>query len=290
MNYIRACLIASFLLFLTCKTIFFVEKLPAPVLENFRPPLNKIQGHCVASLLSGNYPKYSHYAFKLGRSIQRVIEIDMILLIDRNQPVTEEQGLALSKKGWTLRPAEHILAQQDARSVLYTKLQAWTLVEYESVLFLDLDTLVIGDIAPFFTYWLPKMNLEGKALASVQDRPNSFNPWWSSNYENRVFNSGVMLLKPSLDTFFYLVNGLALMQYKSFGLGDQDYLNAALGASRMELPFELNAMTHVAHIETQAWKVIAREPKILHFTWPKPEDWLCDELETENMCEMWRRF
>ncbi|KAK1869226.1 hypothetical protein I4F81_011707 [Pyropia yezoensis] len=83
-----------------------------------------------------------------------------------------------------------------------TKLRVWTLVQYRRVLLLDGDVLISGDMAPLFGC--------GTFCAAF------LNPCH--------FNSGVVLLTPSIDTYDRMQEALPRMD--SYDSGDQGFLNS----------------------------------------------------------------
>ncbi|KAM4108376.1 hypothetical protein ACB094_03G040800 [Castanea mollissima] len=85
----------------------------------------------------------------------------------------------------------------------YSKLRIWQLIEYDKVMFMDADLLVLKNIDKFFI------------LPQVSAAPNS----------RMIFNSGVMVIEPSLCMFKELMS----MSFKleSYNGGDQGFLNEA---------------------------------------------------------------
>ncbi|GAB0491897.1 hypothetical protein MMPV_003152 [Pyropia vietnamensis] len=94
-------------------------------------------------------------------------------------------------------------AKYDPRfDAVLTKLRVWTLVQYRRVLLLDGDVLISGDMAPLFGC--------GTFCAAF------LNPCH--------FNSGVVLLTPSVDTYNRMQ--AALPRMGSYDGGDQGFLNS----------------------------------------------------------------
>lgn len=54
---------------------------------------------------------------------------------------------------------------------LYTKIYAWKFIEYQGVLFLDSDTLVVGDFYDLFTVHMNNMIQSNHSFGAARDRP-----------------------------------------------------------------------------------------------------------------------
>jgi hypothetical protein len=241
----------------------------------------------VASLLSGAAEEYVAYAYKLGASLAHFVEVDMLLLLPYhvdglNHSTHYHYYAKLESVGWRtcLVPA---LGSQ-AQHYLYTKLAAWNL-NYEAVLVIDLDTLVIGDISPLFERFPALLRRQGALIAAVRDYPEHWSPRWTAAGDR--FNAGVMLLLPDPELYRWLVDGLRRIQYDDSML-EQAYLNAALRQRYMPLPLEYNAMIIIAYAEPMTWARVLSEIKIIHFTFPKPHrPQLCKEYDVVAICRLW---
>ncbi len=112
----------------------------------------------VASLLSGgeNNEVYITYARKLGVSLRRFVDVDMLLLLP-------QEGA-----NWTADIQEHNALQS-----------AWSL-NYEAALMLDLDTLVLGDIVPLFDLYPSLLRRSGALISAVRDHPEHWSPRWTA--------------------------------------------------------------------------------------------------------------
>ena len=85
----------------------------------------------------------------------------------------------------------------------YTKLHVWNLVEYEKVVYIDADTLIMSNIDELF---------RRPPFAAA---PDVFPP--------DKFNAGVMVVKPSKDTFQDMVARIPTTE--SYDGGDTGFLN-----------------------------------------------------------------
>lgn len=145
----------------------------------------------------------------LGRSLVRSGSV-----VPRIAMVTEDVGAEARQKlrdqGWDLRDVEPIANPSPDNALfprfdrVFTKLRAWTLTDLERVVVLDADTLVLQNVDELF-------DRPGFAAG-----PDFFLP--------DRFNSGVMVLDPSQDTFDRMVRALA--EAGSYDGGDQGFLNS----------------------------------------------------------------
>ena len=227
--------------------------------------------YAITTLLAGDrIANYIQYAVKLGRSITMFVDMDMILFAVKIGNTTELWGAldALAAAGWDVRTMKHIGSWHDRTTIMYNKLYCWTLIEYEAVVYLDSDMMVVQDISPLFDYWLPVMRDGNYTLAAVHDEPSQFNLRYST-YHN--INGGMFMLIPSMDTFHYLQYGLDRYDMFANDLSNQDdqiYLTRMLGSSLLFLPSDYNAMIVVAYAEPFTW--MRGNPRIIHFTIMKP--------------------
>ena len=125
--------------------------------------------------------RYSPGAEVLGRSLLETgSHAEQILLATHDVPPESRDRLAT--QGWTIRDVEPISNPRPTRQMLprfaqvFTKLRAWELEEFDRIVLLDADTLVLKNVDDLFLR-------PGFAAA-----PDFFLP--------DRFNSGVMVIEP----------------------------------------------------------------------------------------------
>ena len=226
----------------------------------------------VASVLFGDAPVMRTYAAALARSVRARVRVDLVLFSD-----TEEV------------PPWRTCAPPDAwPHPQFRKLLAWNLTTYEAVLVLDLDTLVLGNIAPLFDAWPARLRAQNASFAAADDQPVHWTPRWAPPAEPR-FNAGVLLVLPNTDVFAWLRDGVARVQYAD-DMREQAYLNAALWRRRAVLPGVYNAMITTAYAEPRTtWaRLVDEGVRILHFTFPKAHDRdACAAHYVADICALW---
>lgn len=117
--------------------------------------------------------------------------------------------------------------------ITFSKISAWSLVEYKKAVFLDADMLVLRNIDDLF---------ERPELSAAPDSG------WPD-----CFNSGLLVLEPDLDTYAKLVQ--FARERGSFDGGDQGLLNAffadwstsAESARRVPFTYNVTINTHYSY-------------------------------------------
>ena len=93
----------------------------------------------------------------------------------------------------------------------------------------------------------------------------SFTNWCLPSFDKHTFNTGSMLIVPSLYQFQALVHGINTIQHDTVW-GDQSYLNVFYESTTFELPFAYNGQASSIVCEPRLW----HSAKIVHFTIEKP--------------------
>lgn len=219
------------------------------------------------------HARYHESALKLGRSIlhyspDALLHADMILLLTPGAHPVDK--FALHRAGWSLCLVDAIAsppAAQPNRFLevgMFTRLQVWRLAEYAVVLSLDLDTLVVGDLAPLFTASAPQMRAAGQRLAAVPDSLSPGSMPFCGAHDH--FNAGVLLLEPALATHDTLVAAMRTVDY-DVAWAEQGLLNALFPpGSYLPLPFRYNARVAEAGCAPAAWRAALPDAAVLHFT------------------------
>ncbi|XP_010525992.1 PREDICTED: UDP-glucuronate:xylan alpha-glucuronosyltransferase 2 isoform X2 [Tarenaya hassleriana] len=143
-------------------------------------------------------------AITLAQSLfQTKTKRDLVLLHDNS--ISRSKLDALAAAGWQLRLISRIRnprAEKDSYNEYnYSKFRLWQLTEYDKVVFIDADIIVLRSLDILF--YFPQMSATG-------------NDVW-------IFNSGVMVIEPSNCTFRTLMS--QRNDIVSYNGGDQGYLN-----------------------------------------------------------------
>ncbi|KAF7817895.1 putative UDP-glucuronate:xylan alpha-glucuronosyltransferase 4 [Senna tora] len=191
-------------------------------------------------------------AIALAQSILRTHKYSLnpntqlLLLADKSIGPKSIRGLKAA--GWKIKRIQRILspfAKKDSYNRWnYSKLRIWQLTNYDKVIFLDSDLLVLNNIYHFSIY--PQLSAA----------PNDLS----------LFNSGFMIIEPSLCMFEHLMQ--KTFRVESYNGGDQGFLNEIFTWWH-RLPSRLNYLK----INNQQKELTANDVYAIHYLGLKP--WMC---------------
>ncbi|KAJ9180226.1 hypothetical protein P3X46_008498 [Hevea brasiliensis] len=189
-------------------------------------------------------------AIALAQSIiQTKSTKDLVLLHDSS--ITSKSLRGLRAAGWKTRLIEPIRSPSARRGSYnewnYSKLRVWQLTDYDKVIFIDADIIVLKNLDKFFVY--PQLS------ASANDKV--------------LFNSGIMVIEPSKCTFEDLMS--KTYKLASYNGGDQGFLNEAFTWWH-RLPSKLNHLK-VFNIKGNPNHEIPDDLYTIHLLGLKP--WMC---------------
>ncbi|XP_051139034.1 UDP-glucuronate:xylan alpha-glucuronosyltransferase 1-like isoform X2 [Andrographis paniculata] len=183
---------------------------------------------------------------------------DLVILVDEMISDYHRSGLELA--GWKVRTIKRIRnpkAEKDAYNEWnYSKFRLWQLTDYNKIIFIDADLLILRNID--FLFAMPEISATGN--------------------NGTMFNSGVMVIEPSNCTFELLMDHIN--EIDSYNGGDQGYLNEIFTWWH-RIPKHMNFLKNfwIGDDETvrqKKVKLFKAEPPILyvlHYLGNKP--WMC---------------
>ncbi|MFQ6635176.1 hypothetical protein Gotur_011003 [Gossypium turneri] len=190
-------------------------------------------------------------AIALAQSIIRTNSTkDLLLLHDEH--VSPRSLTGLRTAGWKTRQIERIrspFAEKGSYNEWnYSKLRIWLLTWYRKVVFIDSDFLVFKNMDWVFHY--PQISAAGN--------------------DRTLFNSGIMVIEPSLCTF----EDLMLKSFKvgSYNGGDQGFLNEVFTWWH-RLPKEVNFLKYFDGNHSLNHEKIPDDLSAIHYLGLKP--WMC---------------
>jgi glycogenin len=185
----------------------------------------------------------------------------MVLMVTPEvRPVTRTR---LEGQGWTIHEIEPIENPNPTTQQMlprfgaaYTKLRAWQLTDFEKVVLLDADTIVVQNVDDLFD------------RPEIAAAPDFFLP--------DRFSSGVMVLEPSEATFDRMIRTLSSAE--SYDGGDQGFLNmffegwyAMPVAHRLPVGYNMaHFIYQFMHTHASTWEKLKGEVKIVHYLVQKP--------------------
>ena len=207
----------------------------------------------------------------LGQSLRESgTERDIVALCMPDVP--EWQRDILRRDGWIVRSVGNLpksCVGDHVYSRHFTKVQAWLLTDYRRVVVIDSDAIVLRNIDELFNC--------GEFCAAYR--------------HSDLFNTGVVVLKPSQNTFRDICSKIQAIQ--SYTNGDQGFLNyfyedmkKASMFSRSDsftmnekqqfkrLPAEYNGDVSVFYLTNKWMYLDSEEPYVLHYTLGRVKPWM----------------
>lgn len=183
---------------------------------------------------------------------------DLVILVD--ETISEYHRGGLEAAGWKIRTIQRIRnpkAERDAYNEWnYSKFRLWQLTDYDKIIFIDADLLILRNID--FLFEMPEITAIGNNAT--------------------LFNSGVMVVEPSNCTFQLLMEHIN--EIESYNGGDQGYLNEIFTWWH-RIPKHMNFLKHFwmgdeEEIKQMKTRLFGADPPVLyvlHYLGLKP--WLC---------------
>ncbi|XP_052204216.1 UDP-glucuronate:xylan alpha-glucuronosyltransferase 1 [Diospyros lotus] len=183
---------------------------------------------------------------------------DLVILVD--ETISQYHKSGLEAAGWKIRTIQRIRnpkAEKDAYNEWnYSKFRLWQLTDYDKIIFIDADLLILRNID--FLFSMPEISATGN--------------------NGTLFNSGVMVIEPSNCTFRLLMDHIN--EIESYNGGDQGYLNEIFTWWH-RIPKHINFLKHFwvgddEAVKRKKIKLFGAEPPVLyvlHYLGMKP--WLC---------------
>ncbi|PSS30278.1 UDP-glucuronate:xylan alpha-glucuronosyltransferase [Actinidia chinensis var. chinensis] len=183
---------------------------------------------------------------------------DLVILVDKT--ITGYHRSGLEAAGWKVQEIQRIRnpkAEKDSYNEWnYSKFRLWQLTDYDKIIFIDADMLVLRNID--FLFSMPEISATGN--------------------DATLFNSGVMVVEPSNCTYQLLMD--QIHKIESYNGGDQGYLNEIFTWWH-RIPKHMNFLKHFWDEKDEderdvKTRLFGAEPPVLyvlHYLGLKP--WLC---------------
>ncbi|KAH7685258.1 Glucuronosyltransferase protein [Dioscorea alata] len=183
---------------------------------------------------------------------------DLVILVDES--ISDYHRNGLEESGWKVRTIKRIRNPKAERNAYnewnYSKFRLWQLTDYDKVIFIDADLLILRNIDVLFE--MPEITATGNNAT--------------------LFNSGVMVVEPCNCTFDLLME--YINEIKSYNGGDQGYLNEIFTWWH-RIPKTMNFLKHFwigdkEIVKQKKTRLFGADPPalyVLHYLGLKP--WLC---------------
>ena len=182
-----------------------------------------------------------------------------------------------------LRPAGHGAYANARFAQVWTKLAVWSLTDFERVVFLDADMLVVRNMDELFDMEIDTVHDPGPSVAAAHACrcnplriPSYPRDWIPANchYTSGVaaadyFNAGLLVLRPDADVFADMIARLAgLTDLTGFLFAEQDFLNDYFRDRWVPLPYVYNALKTLSVQHPDLWHL--PDVRNIHFIIDKP--------------------
>ncbi|ONK56531.1 uncharacterized protein A4U43_C10F9760 [Asparagus officinalis] len=234
-------------------------QLAVPLNKEVRPLSDALKRREAYTTILHSANLYVCGAITAAQSIRMVGSTrDLVILVDK--AISDHHRSGLEAAGWKVRTIQRIRnpkAERDAYNEWnYSKFRLWQLTDYDKIIFIDADLLILRNIDFLFT--MPEITATGNNAT--------------------LFNSGVMVLEPSNCTFNLLMEHIN--EIESYNGGDQGYLNEIFTWWH-RIPRHMNFLKNFwvgddEEIKAKKIRLFGADPPILyvlHYLGLKP--WLC---------------
>ena len=240
-------------------------------------------------------PNYVLSALKMAHALRMHTTdqlFDMVVMELASKPLGSTAWVCLQEIGWKRCIVDRINPLDEAgtrrrfpRFVdVLTKIHVWGMTMYQTLVFLDADTLVLRSVSH-----LLRLQMGNHSIAASAQT-------WYGVYEG--FNTGVFVIHPDRHEYERL---LSIQQDPSMQFdtswADQGFLNVVYKDKWMDLGFTNNALVWMSWQNHGYWMRRYAAINIIHFTGAKP--WACfPDVFTEwvtapsayytEVCQVWR--
>ncbi len=178
-----------------------------------------------------------------------------------------------------LRPAGHGAYANARFAQVWTKLAVWSLTDYERVVCVDADMLVVRNMDELFDTDHdpgPSVAAAHACRCNPLRIPSYPRDWTPANchYTSGVvtadyFNAGLLVLRPDAEVFADIIARLAgLTDLTGFLFAEQDFLNDYFRGRWDPLPYVYNALKTLSVQHPDVWRL--PDVRNIHFIIDKP--------------------
>lgn len=217
------------------------------------------------------------------------------LVVMTTSAISAEDCQALQAEGCVIAPVEPIYPRADLDQhyasaqfgEVWTKLRAWQLTDYQRVVFLDADMLVLQNMDELFTLDLGdnlmaachacRCNPNQIASYPADWQPEQCHYTWQARGEaapaslDYYLNGGFLVLTPDRDVYDAMMARLAAKEdIAEWVFAEQDFLNEVFRNRWLPLHYGYNALKTLPKQHPQMWDL--SRVKNIHYIIDKPWD------------------
>jgi len=247
---------------------------PRPLIQQEILYLPKIQNNAVFTLITTN--DFTDAARTLVHSLIRAhVSAKFVAMILPG--VDAHSECLLQSAGWDILRVQPIPAPKpptlDRWKDMFTKLLLWNLTEYDKLVYLDSDTIVVDNFDEIFD-----SPAEFSAVGDINNRAFGF-----------TFNAGMFVLKPNSNTFNQIMQDIYKTGSYDTGAAEQSFLNWWYAYKWLRLPYKYNANLAAYYDARAAWNSFGNI-KIIHYTTRKPNQMDPNDETAEEIFKIYFRM
>lgn len=224
----------------------------------------------ITSLLVSEDNAYIHGARVLGGSLVKHVDlsdVELLLMVLDDVVLSPASISLINQAGWTICPVQLIESGYQDEVLprfrkIFVKLAPFTWMEFKRFIFMDLDTMVFGNLTALLS---PDESGSGCAFDATLD--------YADGHFRKTFNSGVFASCPSLEIFDFFMRFIKVRNDYDIIMGDQGILNkmAEEGVLKVRhIPMELNANLAIYLQDRALWTQHVTDIQVIHYTMAKP--------------------
>ena len=204
-------------------------------------------------------------ALLLGHTLKKYHPHHQMYMMHLEKALSNRTLCSLRQVGWIPRAVQNIAPPlQGTWSHFinqFTKLSLWNMTDFDAIVYLDVDTLVLGDISHLHELVADPSRTRFE-FAAVADN-------WHGKFAYH-FNAGVLVLHPSTAVFNELLRTMTVPGNYHPTMAEQAFLNAFFQLRYLQLPVIYNVNLAMYSAYPDLWKRLQPDFKIVHFTLVKP--------------------
>ncbi|CAF3121099.1 unnamed protein product [Rotaria sp. Silwood2] len=198
----------------------------------------------------------------------------MYMLYFKDRLYDEKTLCALRIIGWKLMNVKRIPSVPGTYKQYvdqFTKLILWNMTQFDSIVYLDCDTVVLNDVSHLHELVMEPWRTGFEFAAAIDN--------WFGIYIYK-FNAGVFVLHPSQLVFNELIRTYTIPGNYLPQFAEQEFLNQFFRFRYLQLPTTYNMNMAIYPINQYLWETLKPDFKIVHFTQRKP--FLSNEKSTQR--------
>jgi len=223
---------------------------------------------------------YVEGALRIAHGIRThtTTKLDLVVMEQTNKPLNDEARGKLALAGWKRCVVRRIPPLDEAHTLprfrdQFTKFHAWGMVMYNTLLYLDADTLPVRSVDP-----LLRLKLGSAKIGVARD--------YAAGEWKQGFNMGVFLIQPSAAEYSRLLQLQRGGKVKAAPtMAEQGFLNQVYRDQWHDIGFEYNANLAIYAQDRTYWDKHFSKVRIIHYTMSKP--WAC-EPAYRGVCDIWK--